>query len=236
MFLFNKKKSYASSGILKGFTDRHSHLLPGVDDGIRTLDETLATLKAMEDNGVSTVWLTPHIMEDVPNRTADLRAGFEKLKQEYTGSIELHLAAENMLDNLFVERLEAGDLLTMEDNILLVETSYFNPPYDLDGIIDEIMRKSYRPLLAHPERYRYMSEKDYRRLKQRGVLFQMNLGALVGGYSPETQAKSQYLLKEGFYNFIGSDTHSLRSYNSIISKETLSKSELEHICAIPNHI
>ena len=106
-----------------------------------------------------------------------------------------------MLDNLFSERFAKKELLTMEDDLLLVETSYFNPPYGFENTLKEIMSKGYRPLLAHPERYKYMDMKDYARLKEAGVLFQLNLGAINGGYSPETQKKAKKILEKDGITF-----------------------------------
>lgn len=136
---FQKKQTLAESGILRGMTDYHSHLLPGVDDGVQTVEESLAILRLYEQLGIREVWFTPHIMEDIPNTTAGLRSRFEQFQKRYTGNIRLHLAAEYMLDNLFKERLAHRDLLPIgeEGNHLLVETSYFNPPMDLYGMIEK---------------------------------------------------------------------------------------------------
>ena len=102
--IFQRKTTIADSGILEGFTDRHSHILPGVDDGFQTLPDSLEALQAIEQLGVAEQWLTPHIMEDYPNTPDDLHARFEKLKESYTGKLRLHLAAEHMLDTLFLQR------------------------------------------------------------------------------------------------------------------------------------
>ena len=99
MFLFNKKTTIAASGILQGAADHHSHILPGVDDGVECMAEALRILATYEALGIKTLWLTPHIMEDIPNTPQKLRARFEELKAAYTGNIELHLAAEYMIDN-----------------------------------------------------------------------------------------------------------------------------------------
>ena len=143
---------------LKGFTDFHSHILFGVDDGVKTLDVSLEVLKRYEDIGIAEVWCTPHVMEDIPNTTEELRNRFAELEKAYTGPIQLHLAAEYMMDELFESRLEQNDLLALgeEGNWLLVETSYFNPPMDLGGILKRIKSKGFFPVLAHPERYVYM--------------------------------------------------------------------------------
>ena len=125
MFFFNTKKKLIDTGIFKGATDWHSHILPGVDDGIQTMKDSLAVLNYYESIGISDVWLTPHIMEDIPNTTADLRARYSELLDAYKGPVKLHLAAENMIDNLFNERLAAKDFLPIGPNgtHLLVETS-----------------------------------------------------------------------------------------------------------------
>lgn len=159
---FRRKQTLAESGILRGMTDYHSHLLPGVDDGVQTAEDSLEILRLYEQLGIREVWFTPHIMEDIPNTTAGLRNRFEQFQKQYTGNIHLHLAAEYMLDNLFKERLAHRDLLPIgeEGNHLLVETSYFNPPMDLYGMMEKIKSAGFIPVLAHPERYTYMGEKS----------------------------------------------------------------------------
>ena len=190
--LFGGKKSLIGSDLLRGGIDNHSHLLYGVDDGVRTLDESLSILSRMEEAGLHRLWLTPHIMEDVPNTTEGLRERFERLKgEEYKGGIELRLAAEYMMDNLYEERLAAGDLLLHGEDRVLVETSTMAPPMDLFGTLRKTLSKGYRPVLAHPERYHYMRESDYRRLRQMGILFQLNLPSLIGYYGPAVQAKAR---------------------------------------------
>ena len=119
--------------------------------------------------------------------------------------------------DLFEQRLAANDLLPMDDSILLVETSYFNPPIEFQKLLGDIVAKGYRPLLAHPERYKYMDIDDYASLKEQGILFQLNLGAIAGGYSKETQHKAAELLARGWYDFVGSDCHSLLHYQSAVN-------------------
>lgn len=198
---------------LKGFTDFHSHILFGVDDGVKTLDVSLEVLKRYEDIGIAEVWCTPHVMEDIPNTTEELRNRFAELEKAYTGPIQLHLAAEYMMDELFESRLEQNDLLALgkEGNWLLVETSYFNPPMDLGGILKRIKSKGFFPVLAHPERYVYMGKGMYKMLKQEGILFQLNLSSLAGAYGVEAQKKARWLLKKQYYDMAGSDLHSIRN-------------------------
>lgn len=217
MFGLFKRHTIAESGLLQGTTDRHSHILPGVDDGIPDMEKSLEALAEMERQGVAELWLTPHIMEDVPNTTERLRARFKELREAYAGPVRLRLAAENMLDNLFIQRWEKRDLLTMDDGKLLVETSYFNPPMEFYGILGEIINGGYRPVLAHPERYKYMDMPDYRRLRDLGILFQLNIGAIAGCYSPATRQKAEKLLAEGMYDYLGSDLHSVGFYTRALN-------------------
>ncbi len=209
MWPFSTKKSLYSSGVLHGWTDWHCHMLPGVDDGVQHMEKTLKYLSVYAEMGVMDVWFTPHIMEDFPNTTQDLRKRFQEVQAAYKGPIRLHLAAENMMDNLFAERLEQGDLLPLPDDYLLVETSYFNPPYDLWGTLKRIQEKGYHPLLAHPERYVYMGEREYKKLEEKGVAFQLNLPSLCNLYGPEVRRKAYTLLKAGAYQRCGSDLHRL---------------------------
>lgn len=216
---FQQKQTLAESGILRGMTDYHSHLLPGVDDGVQTVEESLEILRLYEQLGICEVWFTPHIMEDIPNTTAGLRSRFEQFQKRYAGNIRLHLAAEYMLDNLFKERLIHRDLLPLgeEGDHLLVETSYFNPPMDLYGMMEKIKSAGFIPVLAHPERYVYMGKKDYIRLIQSKVEFQLNLPSLVGGYGDLVRKKVKWMLKSDLINIYGMDVHGFRSLNKIVS-------------------
>lgn len=195
---------------ISGITDWHSHLLPGVDDGVKTIDESISILSAMEKAGIRRVWLTPHIMEDIPNTTEELKARFSKLYSSYGGSIRLKLASENMIDGLFAERLAARDLLPIGENsdMLLVETSYFNPPMNFDKTIENIKAAGFTPLVAHPERYTYVTDYgEYQRWKDMGCVFQLNLLSLGGHYGGKARHNALELLKNRMYDFAGSDIH-----------------------------
>ncbi len=264
MFFFSKKITIAASGVLQGATDHHSHILPGVDDGVETMDEALRILATYEAAGIKTLWLTPHIMEDIPNTPQKLKARFAELQAAYTGNITLHLAAEYMIDNLLRKLLrevekesntdnncpsfergtsnagniaqevqdnnnspsskreypqgegvekksiaEGVELLPIgsKGNHLLVETSYYNPPMRFRETLRQIKSLGYHPLLAHPERYMYMDNDEYRELHDEGVRFQLNLPSLCGAYGNTVKKRAQWLLKNGFYDAIGCDTH-----------------------------
>jgi len=214
----SKVKTLRESGMFEGMTDWHSHILPGVDDGIKALADSLKVLKKFDELGVRRVWLTPHIMEDYPNETTELKDRFEELKESWNGRVELRLAAENMLDTLFEERLKKDDFLPIGDDgdHLLVETSYYTPPMGMEDTLHRITSAGYFPVLAHPERYRYMEKDDYKKLKDMGILFQMNYVSLVGGYGDTARKKAEWLLSNNMIDVAGSDVHSFEVFSHCI--------------------
>ena len=117
-----------------------------------------------------------------------------------------------MLDNNFEERLSAGDLLlhSMPNEPMkkiLVETSYYNPPIGLYDTLERIKSAGYYPILAHPERYNYMTDKDYEKIRSMNIIFQLNIFSLTSQYGPHIQQKAEKLLKGGYYSMLGSDIH-----------------------------
>lgn len=242
MWPFSNKTTLENVGIFSGFTDWHSHILPGVDDGIPDLESALQVLERYEQLGIGEVWLTPHVMEDIPNATVDLRQRFSELLSAYEGTVKLHLAAEYMLDNGFEKRLNSNDLLCIQppplnlqsslrqsqgkyslnpQSSILVETSYITPPMNLYGIVERIRDKGYRPLLAHPERYIYMEGCDYERLRDMGVHFQCNITSLTGAYGKDARQKFSTFLSKGWIQAMGTDIHRLSSFNHAISRKCI---------------
>lgn len=226
MWPFSSKYSLQQSDFLKGWTDRHSHILPGVDDGIQSIEDSIAILSMYEQMGVKKVWLTPHIMEDCPNTPEKLKTRFEELKSAYKGNIELALSAENMMDALFLKRLEQGILMPYGDNNneLLIETSYVQPPMRMESILRDMQKTGITPVLAHPERYLYMDAEKYENIKEMGVKFQLNITSLIGAYGNQVKERAEYLLNEGYYNYSGSDAHSYHAIQRAFEHKCLQKS------------
>lgn len=221
MWPFEKRYSIAGSGLLRGWTDWHSHILPGVDDGIKTIEDSLKVLDYYEKAGVEEVWLTPHVMADTPNETKNLRIQFEKLQSAYGGPLRLHLGAENMIDKLFEQRLADNDFLPLAQNCLLVECSYLNPPMNFWEMLEEIRSHGYWPVLAHPERYVFMGPHDYQRLMRMDIQLQLNLPSVGGLYGREVRNKALWLLKKGYYQRAGSDLHRLQPIIDTFEKKSI---------------
>lgn len=223
---FKHKYNLIKSGLLKGMTDVHSHILPGVDDGSPDLPTSLSLLQYMEQLEFQQVWLTPHIMEDYPTSKEQLQQQFTALTQKHQGPLTLHLASEYMMDAAFTPKLK-GELLSVGDHHLLVETSYMSPPTGLQDILMEIWNAGYQPLIAHPERYLYMDERDYQQLKEKGYSFQLNLMSLSGYYGSRPKAISEKLLLQGMYTFVGTDLHHLERYQPMLDALKLPRKQLD---------
>ncbi len=154
---------------------------------------------------------------------AHLKERFELFKKFYSGDIELRLAAEYMMNREFLEKVKANDLLTYSDGAhILVETSYIAPPVEMDEILYTLALNGYKPIIAHPERYKYMSKTDYKHLKEKGYEFQLNYLSLTGYYGPDVQERAFDLLDKGMYNFTGSDYHRVSTYYHRLPKLRLS--------------
>ena len=194
--------------------DFHSHLVPGIDDGCRDLEESMEVLRGLSGFGYTKIITTPHIhTEYFPNTEEILRENFSLLKEELQKNdipVELELAAEYYADDSFLEKISAQHpFLTFGNKHILVETAFINRPVFLDAMIFELSSKGYQVILAHPERYLYLQEHfdEAIRLKSRGVFFQINLGSLSGMYAPEVKRMAEKLIDKKLVDFVGTDCH-----------------------------
>jgi len=220
IFSFFKKREEKKRGPqLK--VDLHSHLIPGIDDGSKSMDESLLLLKGMEALGYKKVITTPHIMLDAYRNTPQIIKNGLNVLQEFAKregiSLEIEAAAEYYLDDGFEALLKKGDILSIKGKYLLFETSYFAKPLQLEEMIFFISSYGYIPLMAHPERYRYVKDpmKEYTRFKELGVLFQVNLNSFGGHYGKDAKQKADLLSREGMIDFLGSDVHHKKQVDSL---------------------
>ena len=237
MISFFKSKPKLVDLIPAGFIDIHSHLLPGIDDGAKSIEDTSEMLLQLKSIGFEKCITTPHSLPGVWENTKEgILTTFIQTKSELPKSTSemLHItASEYMMNETFHERIQTDELLTIKDNLVLVEMSYLNPPLALLDIIFELKLKGYQPILAHPERYFFyhQNQKMYKTLKELDVLFQLNLLSTVGYYGSSVAIIADMLLKDNFIDFVGSDVHHMRHVNSFQNKITI-KSEKKLIEAI----
>ena len=189
-------------------------MLPGIDDGAKDLDRSIELILKMHSYGIKKIITTPHVLGDVyQNSSSTIKEKLKEVKDELIKrdikDISIEAAAEYMMDEQFSELLENDDILTLKDNFVLVEMSYFSAPLNVYDILFQIQLKGYKPILAHPERYNFYHNdlNHYHKLKKAGCLFQLNLLSLTEQYGKGVQKISQKLLKENLYDFVGTDTH-----------------------------
>lgn len=202
-------------------TDIHSHLIPGIDDGVKTMEESLAMIKQFSELGFKRLITTPHVMSDYFKNTSEIILdGIEKVRVAVKAEgiqIQIDAAAEYYVDEFFLTKMKNERLLALDDKYLLFELSYINAPDNIRSIIFEINVHNYVPLLAHPERYNYWYEKydEYHKLKETGVLFQLNINSLTGYYGKASKRTAEYLIDNNLIDFIGSDLHGQRHMNAL---------------------
>ena len=213
MFIFSKPKKRLADLIPDGYVDIHSHLLPGIDDGSKDEENSLALINSLKDYGFSQFITTPHVLTGVWNNTRQGITGKEastKLFLESQGIAHpFKAAAEYLMDDTFLKLLKNEPLLTLKDNYVLVEMSYLNPPMQLYDILYELQLEGYQPVLAHPERYLFyhFNFDEYKKLKKVGCLFQINLLSVTGYYGKPVFDTCKKLLDSNMIDFSGSDTH-----------------------------
>ena len=223
-------------GFFQGACDIHSHLLPAVDDGFATEEDAFKALRYLEKIGFRKMCLTPHFMETYPeNNRYSITERFEvfREKAKAVSGIELHLAAEHMVDEHFAEHSKAGFLTLDKDNSkVLCETSYIMAPPAFADSLFEVMQNGYQPVIAHPERYRYADIKQYEQWKDCDYLFQLNLLSLSGAYGGDALKKALYMLNHGMYDYVGSDMHHLSSFKKFVPNIKLKHKEIDLLHAL----
>lgn len=193
--------------------DMHSHFIPGIDDGAKTIEDSVEMITTMSQLGYRKVITTPHIMGDFYRNTPEnIGSGLQHVRNAVSAagvSIEIEAAAEYYFDFELEHKLENEKLLTFGKNYVLFEVSFMNAPDNLDGLIFRMLTSGYQPILAHPERYPFWFDdmNNFEKLKDKGVLFQLNLNSLTGHYSPATMKIAEQMIDKGWYEFVGSDCH-----------------------------
>jgi protein-tyrosine phosphatase len=208
---FKKNITFDYSSIM---VDMHSHVLPGIDDGAQTPQESIILIRKMMELGIKKIIATPHIMADYYKNTAEtINAALAILKAELKKEeidIEIEAAAEHYFDETFEDRVNNHKLMTMGDNYVLFEFSFINRPPNAIPVIQNLKQLGYKPILAHPERYTYMDVEQFRNIREWGANLQLNTVSLTGYYGKDVKKLAESLIDNQLIDFISSDMHHLR--------------------------
>jgi protein-tyrosine phosphatase len=225
--LFKKKEAKASrtfdySSVI---TDMHSHVLPGIDDGAQNVDESIFLIKKMMEVGIKKIIATPHIMIDYYRNDAEtIGNALNLLKTELIAQnidIEIFAAAEHYFDETFEKRIEERRVMTMGDNYVLFELSFANQPPNVIPIIQKMKDMGYKPILAHPERYGYMSIEQMQTMRSWGCDMQLNTISLSGYYGKHSRKIAEEMVDNQMVDFISSDMHHPRHAAAFASTLTM---------------
>lgn len=209
-------------------TDMHSHLIPGIDDGSQSLEQSIEIIRAFKSLGYQKIITTPHVMCDYYKNTPEIiLGGLEKLRTELTRlniSIEIEAAAEYNLDDGLEKIIDDKQLLTFSNNHVLFELPFMQEPQNFQEIVFKLQTQGYKPILAHPERYSYWHKnfEKYEELKAKGILLQLNLLSLTGHYSPEVKKIAERMVDADLVDLVGTDCHKIE-HLTILEKHANSK-------------
>ncbi|WP_312716624.1 tyrosine-protein phosphatase [Sphingobacterium multivorum] len=216
--IFNRKRRNHSLDWMHA--DMHSHILPGIDDGCKTMEESLDLLDQLAGLGLRRFHFTPHVFKEMyPNTPENIEQAYMQLKNKGLDEILGGYAAEYMLDSNFEKCLgkDEKDLLTLPDHHILIEMSYIQENNQIERLIFDLLIAGYNPILAHPERYTFYQKdiQKIKRLRDIGCLLQVNLLSLIGYYGSNERRVAKYLAEEGIIDLIGTDVHHERHVRAL---------------------
>ncbi len=229
MFSIFRKKVRPRIDFSRLRCDMHSHLIPGIDDGATDIEVSLQMIRGMVDLGYKKLITTPHIQWEMYQNTHEtILAGGQLVKdriEQHNIPVDFVAAAEYFMDDHFDELLKNNvPLLTIKDNLVLIEFSFIRQPMDLKEKIFKMFIQGYQPIIAHPERYLFFggSHKHwYDDLKEMGCYFQLNILSLCGYYGKKQEELADYLIKKKYVNLLGTDMHNYRHVQILKASSTI---------------
>jgi len=221
--IFSKKQKRLSTPVDLSVIgcDIHSHFIPGIDDGAKTLEESVQMVSELYKLGYKKIITSPHTMSDYYRNTSEIiLSGSKKVKEALKQEnipIEFDAVSEYYLDYDFEQKLDEEKLLTFGNKHVLFEISYMNPPDNLFHVIFKMQLLGYKPVLAHPERYNFW-HKDFEKYEafiDKGVMLQLNINSLTGYYSLATKKIAEQMIDKNMISFLGTDCHHMGHINLI---------------------
>lgn len=233
MGLFNFFKSKSEPEVQVDLSqlgvDLHSHLIPGIDDGAKNMEDSIQLITELKNLGYSKIITTPHIMSDYYRNTPEIiLSGLDKVREELNKrniDIEIEAAAEYYYDEYFLDLIEKKNLISIKNEFLLFELSYLSKPTGIEEVIFKIQTIGLKPVMAHPERYPYLRINDFMKYKEAGCLMQMNILSLTGHYGEHVRHLAHELIEYNLVDFIATDLHHMQHIR-LIHRNALKQEKL----------
>jgi len=222
-------------------TDVHCHILPGVDHGSQSVEQSLDMLQEEINMGIHRVVCTSHVTAlTFENTQGSLTDAFNTLTQAVKDAgmdMELFLSAEYRMDEYFNKEYEAGHLIPMPGKRVLLENSFQQELMQLDELLFDMQVKGYKTILAHPERYSYYGRRRtrYTQLHNAGAKFQVNILSFTGYFGEEARDIAMWLAKNEMIDYLGSDMHNVK-HAHIIQEYLNSKEWRKLVPVLEPHI
>ena len=239
------KKSPKEAVPLPIYTDIHCHIVPGVDDGSPDVATSMELLTRMQNWGLKHIYASPHVADDVFENSPDtLDPALEELQDAVKKSnlgIEVERHAEYRIGELSSRQIEQGIATTLPKDYILIENSFMQEPWDLENVVFNLKLKGLVPILAHPERYKYYNsagstgKQRYTELHHKGLLFQTNILSLAGHYGSADRDTAEWLISQGFVDFLGTDLHN-HSHADTIEAYLRTNKARKHFEALQGHL
>jgi protein-tyrosine phosphatase len=191
--------------------DMHSHVLPGIDDGAQTLEDSVLLIKEMMSMGIRKIIATPHIMVDYYRNTPEtINTALNMLTEHLQAlgiDIPIQAAAEHYFDEYFLQLIDRKQLMLMNGNRILFELPFTSKPNNLNYTVQKMLGSGLQPILAHPERYPYLSLEEVEQLRNFGCRMQTNTIAFTGYYGKSVKTDAETLADAGMIDYLSSDMH-----------------------------
>lgn len=212
--IFNKQNKVNIQSFEAIAVDMHSHLVPNIDDGSKSNEESLEIITRLNDLGFQKIITTPHIMSGGYNNTTENisegKVNLNKYLKANNCALQIEASSEYYLDGHFDKLIKTNDLMPFGNQHILFELSYMSKPSGYETTVFNLISEGYKPVLAHPERYNYLADKNLEKLmkiKESGVLFQLNLFSLLGTYGELSKKIAEKLIEKQMIDFVGTDIH-----------------------------
>lgn len=206
--------------------DIHSHIMPFVDDGCSSIEDSIYLLEHAVEQAVTDIILTPHYRQPYFPEKDNLKIEFEKFKnhvKERGLKINLYLGEEIFLSKEYKDLFLDGKVLTLNDTkYVLLE---FNPctEFEMTEIIYSVIKLGYKPIVAHFERYTFVDVSVAGEIKNMGGLIQVNSGAIVNALNFKIKKRVKKLFEKNLVDFVSSDAHRVRKYSMKKAYEVVEK-------------
>ncbi|HBK01493.1 MAG TPA: hypothetical protein DDY77_00475 [Clostridiales bacterium] len=205
-------------------TDIHAHVVPTVDDGSKSLEDSLSLLKKAEKEGINRMVCTPHFRRGVYEATrANIEKAFNTLVENNPTGVELFLGREITIDKGVYKALKDGELSTMAGSKYVLCEYPYTKFFDIAGSVYELKLAGFKPIIAHIERYEYLSADDVADIRSLSAVIQANASSFFASPFASHRRRAYNYLENDFVDVVSSDIHVTREYNMKRARDFIKK-------------